>query len=863
MINALNKPSDEKNYADAAAQFAYRAYGFSGDQYNYIVSSIDKQFMEIIKMEMMYQEFIAQRGDYFEEKYPDDESKWESYAAWTNDLNKLNEDVAKAMDTMLDREILVSDSTVGSIRMKLDEFVKPEDMVSVRMKNENYHEKLTGEFYENEQPIIDAFNEGYLYLIEEYGWKSNADVITPFINFHRIAVPTPKTEENPSGIDIYYIFDTSQPHDAEEDWAWNSDDSVPENLRFYQFEEKIDLTLARDQHIPSCDFINLTKENYSDGQNQFSCAKNTAEFQSLCLYDDNSIESLKKITDACHEEGAKVSIQLQNAGPEGNAKNAGAPIQAATAIASADGRDIPEEVSTEKVYELVKGYGEAAERAMKGGADAVEIHMAHGYLVNSFMSPRTNKRVDEFGGNFENRMRFSRLIIEEVKKKTEGKIAVLARINSTEDMFGGLDNHDMCAVASYLEDCGIDGLHVSRAVHLKDEYMWAPTGIHGGFSAELVANIKKCVSIPVITVGRYTEPQFAEQIIKMGNADLVAFGRQSLADPHTPQKAMEERLEDLTPCIACLQGCVANMYAGKPICCLVNPVLGHEKEGLPKAEKAKKVYVIGGGVAGMCAAFTAKRRGHDVTLFEATDKLGGNMRLAAYPPGKGDITGMIRSYIVKCEKAGVNIKMNTKVTAQMLKEDTPDAVILATGAETLVLPFIKGIENPDIVYGVDCLEGTRPVGHKVLVVGGGMVGAETADFLAEQGHEVAIIEMRDAIGPDVIHEHRIFLMEAFEKYGIKQITSAAVSEIFSDGVSYKNAADKSDETIYEARGFDTVVLSMGFSSRYTHRDGQNVVYDFAEELKDIVPEVHMVGDAVRARRALDATKEAYEVALNL
>lgn len=163
MINALNKPSDEKNYADAAAQFAYRAYGFSGDQYNYIVSSIDKQFMEIIKMEMMYQEFIAQRGDYFEEKYPDDESKWESYAAWTNDLNKLNEDVAKAMDTMLDREILVSDSTVGSIRMKLDEFVKPEDMVSVRMKNENYHEKLTGEFYENEQPIIDAFNEGYLY----------------------------------------------------------------------------------------------------------------------------------------------------------------------------------------------------------------------------------------------------------------------------------------------------------------------------------------------------------------------------------------------------------------------------------------------------------------------------------------------------------------------------------------------------------------------------------------------------------------------------------------------------------------------------------------------------------------------------
>ena len=278
MINALNKPSDEKNYADAAAQFAYMAYGFSGDQYNYIVSSIDKQFMEIIAMEMMYQEFIAQRGDYFEEKYKDDERKWDRYAAWTDNLNVLNEDVAKAMDTMLDREILVSDSTVSSIRMKLNEFVKPEDMVSVRMKNENYHEKLTGEFYKKEQPVIDAFGER---IYEADYWESNADVITPFVNFHRIAVPTPKTEKNPSGIDIYYIFDTSQPHDAEEDWAWNSDDSVPENFRFYQFEEKIDLTLARDQHIPSCDFINLTKENYSDGQNQFSCAKNTAEFQSL------------------------------------------------------------------------------------------------------------------------------------------------------------------------------------------------------------------------------------------------------------------------------------------------------------------------------------------------------------------------------------------------------------------------------------------------------------------------------------------------------------------------------------------------------------------------------------------------------
>ena len=567
-----------------------------------------------------------------------------------------------------------------------------------------------------------------------------------------------------------------------------------------------------------------------------------------CLYDDNSIESLKKITDACHAEGAKISIQLQNAGPEGNAKNAGAPIQAATSIAAADGRDIPEAVPTEQVYELIKGYGDAAVRAMKGGADAVEIHMAHGYLVNSFMSPRTNKRVDEFGGNFENRMRFSRLIVEEVKKRTEGKIAVLARINSTEDMFGGLDNHDMCAVASYLEDCGVDGLHVSRAVHLKDEYMWAPTGIHGGFSAELVANIKNCVSVPVITVGRYTEPQFAEQMVKLGKADLVAFGRQSLADPHTPEKAQEERLEDMTPCIACLQGCVANMYAGKPLCCLVNPVLGREVEGLPKAEKAKKVYVIGGGVAGMCAAFTAKRRGHDVTLFEATDKLGGNMRLAAYPPGKGDITNMIRSYIVRCQKAGVTIKMNQEVTLDFIREEKPDSVIVASGSRTLILP-IEGIDNPAIIHGSDLLDGKRAAGKKVLVVGGGMVGCETAAFLGEQNHDVTVIEFRDTVGADVIHEHRVYLMKDFEDYKIKEITGAKVCKFYEDGVEYETA----DGQRHESRGYDSVILSMGFRN----------YNPFGEEIKAIVPDTYVIGDATRARRALDATKEAYEVASTL
>lgn len=393
-----------------------------------------------------------------------------------------------------------------------------------------------------------------------------------------------------------------------------------------------------------------------------------------CLCDDTTIESFRRVVEACHEEGAKVSVQLQNAGPEGNAKNAGAPITAATSIPSEFGRDIPRELSTEEVYEMIRGYGQAARRAMKAGVDAVEVHMAHGYLVSTFLSPRTNKRVDEFGGSFENRLRFSRMILEEIRKTTEGKIAILARINSSDEVLGGLDVHDSAAIAAYLEDCGVDALHVSRAVHIKDEYMWAPTAVHGGFSATMAEEIKRAVSVPVITVGRYTEPQFAELMVREGRSDLVAFGRQSLADPHMPRKAEEGRLEEMLPCIACLQGCVANMYAGKPICCLVNPFLGHESEKIESAPKKKKVMVIGAGVAGLCVAFVARERGHEGSVYEAGAVPGGNMRLAAYPPGKGDITNMVRSYIARCEKDGVKIKVNHEVTEEFIREEKPDVV---------------------------------------------------------------------------------------------------------------------------------------------------------------------------------------------
>lgn len=567
-----------------------------------------------------------------------------------------------------------------------------------------------------------------------------------------------------------------------------------------------------------------------------------------CLYDDSTVSSFQAAIAACHQAGAKVSIQLQHAGPEGNTKITGYPLKAASAIPASCGRETPEAITKEELYRLIECYGDAAVRAKKAGADAVEIHCAHGYLVSTFISARTNKRVDEFGGSFENRMRLPKLIIENIRKKAGDSLAILCRINATDDVEGGQTAQDAAAVASYLEkECGVDGLHLSRAVHLHDECMWAPSLIHGGFSADYVTEIKRAVSVPIITVGRYTEPQYAELMIAEGRADLVAFGRQSIADPEMPNKAKAGRLDLMNPCIGCLQGCVPNMFKGEPITCLVNPLAGREADFKP-AQTKKNVMVIGGGPGGLYAAFTAAQRGHAVTLYEKGDILGGNMRLAAYPPGKGDITNMVRSYIAKCEEYGVKMVMNTEVTPAMVAEAKPDAVIVATGSNPLVLP-IPGINDTGVIHAGDLLDGKAAVGKKVLVVGGGMVGCEVADFLGELGHEVSVIELRDQLGPDVIPEHRKFLMKDFDTYKVQGVTGAKVAQFFTDGVSYTLA----DGTEGRLEGFDNVVLAMGYRNNDT----------ISEEIKKIVAETYVIGDAVKARKALDATAEGLNTALEI
>ena len=481
-----------------------------------------------------------------------------------------------------------------------------------------------------------------------------------------------------------------------------------------------------------------------------------------CLFSDDTVESFRRVADACHAYGAKVSIQLQHAGPEGNSALTGYPLKAASAMPASAGREIPEAVSNEEVYRIIECYGDAARRAQQAGIDMVEVHCAHGYLVSTFISQRTNNRTDEFGGCFENRMRLPRLIIENIRRKTGGNLPILCRINACDEVEGGQSVQDAAAVAAYLEqECGVDALHVTRAVHLHDEFMWAPGVTHGGFNADLVTEIKRAVSVPVIAVGRFTEPQYAELLVKQGRADLIAFGRQSIADPELPAKARNGQLETLSPCIGCLLGCVPNMFAGKPITCAVNPCVGRECELSPAPEK-KRVTVVGGGPGGLYAAWACAVRGHQVTLVEKSSELGGNFRIAAYPTGKGQLTEAIRSMIVKCQQAGVDLRCGVEAEEMLLRSLAPDAIILATGSTPLILP-IPGLSDCGYVTAQDMLDGKAQMGKNVLVVGGGMVGCEAAEYLAERGHQVAVIEMKDVIAADVTPENRRYMFENFEE----------------------------------------------------------------------------------------------------
>jgi 2,4-dienoyl-CoA reductase-like NADH-dependent reductase (Old Yellow Enzyme family)/thioredoxin reductase len=576
-----------------------------------------------------------------------------------------------------------------------------------------------------------------------------------------------------------------------------------------------------------------------------------------CLWSDKFIDGLKKLTGAVHKYGAKMAVQLSHTGRQTTQAIIDIPgvqpVSASPIPCPLDG-EIPRELSLEEIYALIERFGDASVWAREAGFDAIEIHGAHGYLLAQFMSEYSNKRTDEFGGSLENRLRFPIEAIQNVRRKIGPSFPLLFRMSGEERVPGGRTVNESRVVAHLIEEAGVDGIDVSVGVAGSAQYIIASTAVPPGFLLSVSQEIKQAVSVPVIAVGRINHPLLAEDAIKAGKADLIAWGRPSLADPELPNKVAAGQLDEICPCIYCSQGCLRTFpYPGKPlpkwgVTCLLNPFCGREGElEISPVIKRKKIIVVGGGPGGLEAAWVAAARGHQVTLYEKRPALGGQFRIAAMPPFKQDITKAISYYIHMCEKHGVSFKLGTEATAEQIVTDHPDVVVIATGGNPLI-PNIGGVNGRRIVTAWDILEGKAQAGNNVLVVGGGMVGCEVADFLGEHLHRVTMVEMLPEIGLDIPLPVKYFLLQRLRDYDVHIEIETSVVEFLDDGA----IVSKNSKTAH-FRGFDTIVLALGTKS----------VNTLKEQLEKKVSELYLIGDALEPRKAIEAIEEGARVALKI
>lgn len=562
----------------------------------------------------------------------------------------------------------------------------------------------------------------------------------------------------------------------------------------------------------------------------------------LCLYDDGYIPGFAKLADAIHEAGGKLVIQLNHCGPNADPKATGMPVLGPSPIQSNPKSGVPVEISEEEMSRKASDFVQASLRAKMAGANGVELHMAHGYLLSSFLTSHLNKREDAYGGDIQGRMRFPLEVLTHVRAAVGDDYPIICRFSMGEFKDTGISLEDALILAKALEEKDANALHISA---YKDAT--APYYMPQGHLIPLAAEVKKVVNIPVIGVGRIVDPEFAEQTLMEGKVDLIALGRQLMADPEFPNKVREGRLDEIIPCIGCNSGCIGRKITFFSSC-VSNPVMGYEAISLFKpAEKKKKVTVIGGGPAGIQAALTASDRGHEVTLYEKGPNLGGNFSIASLPEGKKDLQNLITYWVNALKRRGVHVLLNREATAESIYKEEPDEVVVAVGGVPLTPPM-EGIDNQRVIQTVDVLTRGPEVGPKVLVAGGGEVGLEVADHLAHQGKEVIVIEMKEEMGSDVPIRTRPILFERLEEARVEMMTNTTMKKI-GDGLVF---VEKEGEEVV-IKGIDNVVLALGFEPDH------ETVESFRATFRDI----HVIGDAMEARQALSAVREGYELACKL
>ena len=560
------------------------------------------------------------------------------------------------------------------------------------------------------------------------------------------------------------------------------------------------------------------------------------------LWNDEQIPGFKEFTKRIHKHDTVLIAQIYHAGRQSSKMVLGEAPQAPSAIPCPFSPDMPEELSIEEIKKIITEFGDCALRAEKAGFDGIEVHGAHGYLISQFMSSYTNKRTDEYGGSLQNRIRFAVEVVKDIRSKVSNEFIVGYRISADEYVTGGRNIGDTMTIVPYLEEAGIDYIHVSAGVYRSFDDI-IPSQYRGhSWNTNAAVEVKKITKLPVISVGRINDPRLAETIIASGKSDIVAMGRQSLTDPETPNKAKEGRFDEIRSCIACHHGCVKNLLNNVPIQCILNPTLGRESEvSLEKTAAPKNIMVIGSGPAGLEAAITAASRGHRVKVFEKNRWAGGQFRIGAVPPGKGEMINYINWQLNELEKLNVPVLMETEVTPELVKKEKPDVVFAATGAEPII-PNIPGADRPNVVSAHDVLSGKVNTGNSVVVVGGGCVGAETANQLANYLKGVTIIEMLDAIAGDEIVVPRWDLLEDLDRNKVRICTKTTVDEITDAGVKVSGAVN-------EVIPCDTVVLAVGAKP----------VLGLADALKKEGYDVRVIGDAAKVGLGGEAIMEGFEV----
>jgi 2,4-dienoyl-CoA reductase (NADPH2) len=596
----------------------------------------------------------------------------------------------------------------------------------------------------------------------------------------------------------------------------------------------------------------------------------------LSLVHDDAISDFKKLAGIIKDGGARAWVQLFHAGAYSHPMfvDGRQPI-APSAVYSRYSQTTPREMTLEDIHRVQQDFTRAAERAMEAGFDGIEILASAGYLITQFLSPRTNKRSDDYGGSFENRVRFPRELIERVRKRLGPHYPLTIRMAGNDFVRDSNTDTETPEFAKIYEQAGVDAINVTGGWH-ESRVPQLPMHLPRAAFAFLALNVKKAVSVPIMASNRISDPDSAERIIKDGYADMVNLGRVLIADPEWPRKALEGRVNEIRPCVGCSQGCTDGVFNGRAVFCVGNARAGFEgQRQLLKTDNPKKVMIVGAGAGGLEAAITAAICGHQVEIYEKDSDIGGQLWIAGAPPHKHEILEFIRYYRAQVKKHKIPLHLNTAVDSEIIKKQNPDYIILAEGAQPL-MPQINGYDDPCVYSAWQVLKGNPVLGKSVAVIGGGSVGLETAVFIAAKGtltpetlhflfayeavsperlrelmfkgsSNVTVFEMLPRIGQDVGKSTRWILFDNLKRYKISVKTGAKVTSI-ADGI-VKFQKDGREEQMQ----FDNVILASGSQSvPGISADVKKMGYPFAA-----------VGDGVRAGKLNEAIHGGFLAAMNI